>query len=402
MRIQIPEKRFFNPLASLGAALMLACAPQICGQPADVATKDAAAPENTVISTPDLFQVVNPTALQLGTIMDFAKRDIKITLRNIHSEPVLIERIRVTCSCLSLAPAPPATLLKPQDEITFTVTLNAAEINHGPFSRMVLVEVAGRNITLVYINGMVQSMFSFTPGQILNLGTFAGQEVSWERSFSITSTFSAEQAVSLQAPVDDELFSYVLLSDNPQVFKLTVRPKLPLPIGKLQHQVHLPVTGVDNYGPVVLAINGMVTGWQPVLENNQLNIALPELKPGAPIVKTLRLVLHEQTAAAQDKKSLAAIRHDHSHHQAEDNPNAVATEELASDSVKQITFWEGIAKDLTARLPPSVTMATSAQADSLLVSLSFPADFFARRRRQIIPFSYGKSSCGMLTITVRP
>ncbi|MDD4539235.1 MAG: DUF1573 domain-containing protein [Lentisphaeria bacterium] len=398
--MQILAKRFFTPLACLGAALFLTSAPQAYGQPA--AQDAAATAQPAVVSTPELFQVVDPAALQLGTIMDFAKRDITITLRNIHSEPVHIERIRVTCSCLSLAAAPPATLLKSQEDITFTVKLDAAEIKPGPFTRMVLVEVKERDITLVYINGTVQSMFSFTPGQILDLGTFAGRDVPWERSFAIASKFPAQQPVSLQPPADDELFSYVLLTDNPQVFKLTVRPKLPLPAGKVQHQVQLPVTGVDNYGPVVLAIYGLVTGWWPVLENNQLHVALSEHKPGEPIVKTLRLVLHEQTAAPQGKKSLAAIRHDHGHHQAEDNPNAIATEELASDSVKQIAFWEAIAKDITARLPPAVSMATTAQADSLLVSLSFPPDFFARRRRQIIPFSYGKNSCGMLTITARP
>lgn len=395
MRMQKLARRIVSPLAGLGAVLILACAPQSVGQ-----TADTAATPNTIISTPDIFQVVNPAALQLGTIMDFAKRDIRITLRNVHSEPLQIERIRVTCTCLTLAPEPPAGLLKPQEEISFTAKLDAAEIKPGPFSRMVLVEVKGRDITLVYINGTVQPMLTFTPGQALALGTFAGKDVPWERSIKITSAFSEKQNVLLQAPAEDDLFSYELHSDNPQVFSLSIRPKLPLPIGKLHHLVRLPVTGMDNYGPVMLAVNGTVTGWRPVLENNQLNVALSEHKPGETIVKDIRLVMKEQTEEPQVKNPLAALRHDHDH--AEAPTNTIAKEELANSTIQQIAFWEGIASGLDARLPPSVTMSKTAQADSLLVSLSFPADFFARRRRQVIPFSYNKSSCGMLTITAKP
>lgn len=385
-----------------GAALFLVWTPLALGQVADDDAPDAAATQDAVISTPDLFQVMNPAALQLGTITDFAKRDIRITLRNVHSEPLHIERIRVTCSCLVMGSEIPATLLKPQEEISFATKLDAAEIKPGPFSRMVLVEVKGRDISLVYISGTVQPMLRFTPGRGLALGAFAGRDVSWERSVMIESTFPADQAISLQPPAEDELFSYELLSENPQVCKLNIRPKLPLPVGKLHHPVHLPVAGMDNYGPVIVIISGVVTGWRPQLESNQLNIILSEHKPGEAIVKEVRLVMKEQGDEPQAKRFLGAS-HRQGHDHAETPDNTIAKEELASDITKQITFWEGIAAGLDApRLPPAVTMTKTPQADSLLLTLSFPADFFVRRRRQIIPFTYNKNNCGMLTITAKP
>ncbi|MGI5924385.1 MAG: DUF1573 domain-containing protein [Lentisphaeria bacterium] len=402
MRIQQLARRFFRHCAGLGTVLFLVWTPQSFGQDADANAPNASATQDIVISEPDLFQVMNPAALQLGNIMDFAKRDIKITLRNVHSAPLHIERIRVTCSCLAIESEVTATLLKPQEEISFIAKLDAAEIKPGPFSRMVLVEVKGHDIILVYINGTVQPMLRFAPGQVLNLGTFAGRDVPWERSITITSTFPAEQTLLLQPPTEDELFNYELLSESPQVFKLSIRPKLPLPIGKLHHLVRLPVSGVDNYGPVVVAVGGTVTGWQPVLESEQLNITLSELQPGEAVVKEIHFVVKEQSEEALARPPFA-IRRRQNHNHSEASTNTIAKEEFASDVTKQIAFWEGIAAGLDApRLPPSATMTKTAQADSVLVTLSFPADFFTQRRRQIIPFTYNKNSCGMLTIIARP
>jgi hypothetical protein len=355
-----------------------------------------------IISTPELLQVMNPAVLQLGTIWDFSKRDLAVTLRNIHTEALHIERIRVTCTCLIMDSAPPATILQPQDEISFAVTLDAAEINAGDFSRMVLIEIAGRDISLLYITGKVQPMFSFEPGQILQLGSFAGQDFAWERSINIRSAFPDTQLVSLEPPVADELFSYELLSENPQSYQLHIQPKLPLPMGKLEHLIRLPVTGVENYGPVLLAIHGTVTGWCPVLEDEQLLIKLSELKAGEPIVKELRMVLRDPNAKKKARGSRAALRPRAHQQDADSSANPIAREELASEARQQRAFWEALTPHISARLPASVSMNCSAQEDAIMLSLSFPADFFARRRRMIIPFSYHKNSCGILTIMTTP
>lgn len=351
-----------------------------------------------LITTPDLFQVVNPDALKLGKLLDYEKRDIRITLRNISDQAWQIEGVRVTCGCLSMLEKTPPCALKPGEELHIAVRIDAGHIKLGPFKRMILVDVAGRDTTLVNLTGEVIPMLSYSPAQVVNLGSFAGENVPWERKFTLKTLFPPTQQVTLLPPPEDSLFSYELTTLEPQSYSLLVKPKLPLPKGKFHQVINLPVQGLDQYGPVMVALAGQVTGWRLMLENPDLSFSTAGMKHDEAITKEIRLVLRDDSQATSRGRGLARAKQ-HGHDDDKDKDVAVAKDELASDQLKELAMWEALAKTVEAfRLPPGVTMTTSAAPGAVIATLTFPPQFFASTRRFIVPFTANKSDCGRLII----
>jgi hypothetical protein len=353
-----------------------------------------------LITTPELFQVVTPDVMKIGKLLDFEKRDIRVTLRNISNQILQIEGTRLTCDCLSFIEETTRGALKPGDELRIAVCIDGGHMKTKPFVRTVLLDVAGQDVAMLYLTGEVIPMVSYAPTQVMNIGSFAGENVSWERTFTLKTAFPPSQQVTLRPPPDDQLFSYELTTLEPQSYSLVVRPKLPLPKGKFHHVIKVPVEGLDRYGPVLLAISGQVIGWRLMLENTDLSFTTTGMNHEETTTKEVRLVLRDgKSALSSSQKRFQIQRH------SEDNAKeyAVAPEELASEKLKELGMWEALAKQVQAApLPPEVTMTTSATPGAVIATLSFPPQFFSRTRRLIIPFYVGKLDCGRLIIQAAP
>lgn len=361
----------------------------------------AAAEALPLITPPELFQVVTPDVMKIGKLLDFEKRDIRVTLRNISNQILQIEGTRLTCDCLSFIEETTRGALKPGEELRIAVCIDGGRMKTKKFVRTVLLDVAGQDVAVLYLTGEVIPMVSYAPTQVMNIGSFAGENVPWERTFTLKTAFPPTQQVTLLTPPDDPFFSYELTNSESQSYSLVVRPKLPMPKGKFHHVIKVPVEGLDRYGPVLLAISGQVTGWRLMLENPDLSFSTAGMKHDEAITKEVRLVLRDDSQATGRGRGLARARQ-HGHDDDNDR-DYVAKDELASEKLKELGMWEALAKTVLAtRLPPGVTMTTSATPGAVVATLSFPPQFFSRTRRLIIPFYANNVDCGRLIIQAAP
>ena len=103
----------------------------------------------------------------------------------------------------------------------------------------------------------------------------------------------------------------------------------------------------------------------------------------------------------QSEEALADFRHQA---QAKPSHSEASTNTIAGRVRRDVTkqIWEEASASLDAPGCPLGDHGKSSSSRLSAGDLSFPADFFTQRRRQIIPFTYNKNSCGMLTIIARP
>lgn len=364
-------------------------------------TTPATAENLPLISTPELFQVVNPDALKIDKLLDFEKRDIRVTLRNISDQSLQIEGARLTCDCLSFLEKTAPCTLKPGEEVHIAARIDGGHMKTKPFVRTILLDVAGRDVAVLHLTGEVVPMVSYIPTQVMNIGTFAGAYIPWQRTFTLKTAFPPTQQVTLQTPTEDPLFTYELTSVEPQSYSLVVKPKLPMPKGKFHHVIKVPTAGLDQYGPVLLAISGQVTGWRLMLDNPDLSFSTTGLKHEETITKEVRLVFDDDSKAPSRGRRLSRM---HRHSQDDDKVEeyAVAKEEQASEKLKELEFWEAIAKNVNASLPAGVTMTTTATPGAVVATLAFPPQFFSRTRRLLIPFTADGQNCGRLILQAAP
>lgn len=361
--------------------------------------KEAAAPK--LLTAPELFEVVNPDAMKMDKLLDFEKRDIRIILRNISDRALQVEGTRVTCDCLSFPEKTAPGTIKPGEELRIDVRIDGGQMKTKPFTRTILLDVTGHDAIALYLTGEVISMVSYAPSQVMHLGSFAGVSIPWQRTFTLKTAFQPDEHVILQTPPEDALFRYELKALEPQSYALVVSPKLPMPKGKFHHIIKVPVEGLDGYGPVLLALGGQATGWRLKLDQPDLLITTTGLNHEESVTKELRLLLDDSKPTPNRMRKLArTMAHKHDDH--EQPEYAVAADELASDKLQEPETWEDIAKNVNAVLPAGVTMSASGSPEAVLVSLTFPPQFFSRTRRLLIPFTAYGNNCGRLILQTAP
>lgn len=373
--------------------------PQAAASAKPTETTAATAETLPLISTPELFQVVNPDALKIGKLLDYEKRDIRITLRNISNQVLQIKGTRLTCDCLTFLEEVAPGALKPGEELGLALRIDGGQMKIKSFVRTVLLDLVDHDVVVVYLSGEVISMVTYAPTQVMNIGTFAGVNVPWERVFSLKTAFPPSQQVSLLPPPEDPFFSYELTSPEPQSYSLVVRPKLPLPKGKFHHIIRIPTEGLEHYGPVLLAIDGQVTGWFLKLDNPNLSFSTAGMNHEEVTKKEVRLVLRDVGSGAGGRRLSRLPQHSQS---GEAGRDYVAKDEMSSDKLKELDMWTPLAETVQAQLPSGVTMTAAATPGAVVVTLSFPPQFFSRARRLIIPFYANGASCDSLVIQATP
>ena len=105
--------------------------------------------------------------------------------------------------------------------------------------------------------GEVQQSIDYDPSICIDLGAFYG-DVPFKRTYRLKSRFEHDDLKLLQ-PQDNPLFNLSVKKTAPKTFEIEVTPKkLPLPTQRLREKFIIPVTGVDKFGPVAIAMKGYI------------------------------------------------------------------------------------------------------------------------------------------------
>ena len=351
---------------------------------------------NAAPATHILFQVLAAESLQMGQILDREQRDFSFRLKNIQVTPLKLQQVRVTCPCLQILEAPLDLQLTPGEECLIRGRLDAGKLSAGKFSRLILLEFEGFEPQPVFVSGESVSMLEIEPGSVLDLGTFAGVEVSWTRKVRIRSRFTAEKPLELLEPVADRYFEYELHCQDASEYELTVRPKLPLPQGILRHTMQIPTRGIDRYGPVELRISGTVTGWALAVRGRILPVDLKQKQADGGYSGEVKIIAEEGGAVrgrrrvvdAQKEKSSSRFR-------------SVSEDEKAASLLTKLETWQKISSEIEVALPEKVILEKIPQSDGIVMQFKFPAEFFRGDSPSLLSIHYRDRKLAVLNIVGR-
>lgn len=335
-------------------------------------------PQNNVLK-PTLLRLADADFINIGKIMDREWRDFSFTLSNTQKRPLKVLKLRANCPCLDITEPVINKVLQPDEGFTGKARINATKLPLGEFHRLLIVEVENEELQLISLRGESVPMLEYEPAQTIELGSFAGVNVPWKRRFKIKSRFP-EGRLQLHEPKASAHFDYKLSSLSAQEFELEISAKMPLPVGRLRQIIDIPCSGVENYGPVQVALFGRVTGWKLALANKVMQLNPQEADDKGRICGEVKLSLADEKArglrmqrmlgrGSTQKKSTKNLP----------NMQPVSNEEEETDPLDSLETWKSISEELSIDLPEGCELQKTPQPDGVILKLSFTKELLAKR-----------------------
>ena len=336
-----------------------------------VSAQEAEVLPQSTESKQQLLSLPEGDFINIGKIMDREQRDFNFRLSNTQKRPLKLLRLRANCPCLSIAEPGIDRVLEPGESFEGKARINAAKLPLGEFHRLLLVEVENEELQLISLRGESVKMLDYEPTQTIELGSFAGVNVPWKRSFRIKSRFP-EGRLQLHEPEANRFFDYKLSSLSADEFELEISAKPPLPIGRLRHIVDIPCSGVENYGPLQVALFGRVDGWKLALNKTTISLDTQMADEQGYLRGEVKLGLADENAPSP-RAQRARFRRTQREELDESQPNVqlVSKEELSSDPQLAVEAWKNIAQELSIELPEGAELQKIPLDDGVSLQLSF-------------------------------
>ena len=331
-------------------------------------------------------------ASAIGTLQEYEHKPVLFTLKNISDKTIKITHVESTCPCLELAAPIQDKTLAPQAELPVHFTVNATHLGYGPFDRVLMVAVEGFPVVKMGVLGEVQQSIDYDPSVCIDLGAFYG-DVPFKRTYRLKSRFEHDDLKLLQ-PQDNPLFNLSVKKIAPKTFEIEVTPKkLPLPTQRLREKFIIPVTGVDKFGPVAIAMKGYIIARKLMFTQRSIILKKAELEDDKPVTITAEAIvfpIEKQYRQTKEAKPKLVTK------------QPVSVEESQLRNLEQLKTWEELAKDVTPGfLPENVTVEKVPFEKGIRFNIVFPAGFFTTRKSFAFSPTFGKSRIGTLQVLVR-
>ena len=359
--------------------------PQPKGKPNYVLTMGII-PENYPLA------IKEKNASSIGTLQEYEHKPVLFTLKNISDKTIKIMHVESTCPCLELAAPIQDKTLAPQAELPVHFTVNATHLAYGRFDRVLMVAVEGFPVVKMGVLGKVQQSIDYDPSVCIDLGAFYG-DVPFKRTYRLKSRFEHDDLKLLQ-PQDNPLFSFSVKKTAPKTFEIDVTPKkLPLPAQRLREKFIIPVTGVNNFGPIAIAMKGYIVARKMMFTQRAIILKKADLEDDKPVSITAEAVvfpIEKQYRQTKEAKPKLVTK------------QPVSVEESQLRNLEQLKTWEEFAKDVTPGfLPENVTVEKVPFEKGIRFNITFPAGFFTTRKSFAFSPTLGKSRIGTLQVLVR-
>ena len=331
-------------------------------------------------------------ASAVGTLQEYEHKPVLFTLKNISDKTIKITHVESTCPCLELAAPIQDKTLAPQAELPVHFTINTTHLGYGRFDRVLMVAVDGFPVVKMGVLGEVQQSIDYDPSVCIDLGAFYG-DVPFKRTYRLKSRFEHDDLKLLQ-PQDNPLFNFTVKKTAPKTFEIEVTPKkLPLPAQRLREKFVIPATGVDKFGPVVIAMKGYIVARKLMFAQRSVILKKAELEDDKPVSITAEAVvfpIEKQYRQTKEAKPKLVTK------------QPVSVEESQLRNLEQLKTWEELAKDVTTGfLPENVTVEKVPFEKGIRFNIVFPPGFFTTRKSFAFSPALGKSRIGTLQVLVR-
>ena len=324
---------------------------------------------------PDVFPLVSVDAeasLQLK-LFDLETRQLKVSLKNVSKKPVTIKTIKRGCPCLALTSPIDNAVIEPGALLPVEFTINAKKLTPGKFDRFFFVDVDGYEYPArLPVRGEITEPFKFTPNKVIQLGDFIG-DVPWTRTFTIESTLEPDK-VAIKPPENHQFLNIEVKKESPTVFKVVVSPKGKLAPRKLKEEIQLPVEGIPDYGPIIVGIKGLATGWALAVENNSFVFPKNKINHEETIVVEAKLILRSE----KNEKASKPQRRGHTM----ENPfiaveSVADNEEKAAHPLSSPETWKPLLKEIYIDyLPDTVKLDKIPSDGGIVLKFTLPPGFF--------------------------
>lgn len=284
---------------------------------------------------------------------------LELALVNTSDKPVDVARIIPTCPCLKVLDSQLPATLAPQAEHPIRIRIDGRRIKPGPFSKMLYVKLKDERFGAFSLEGEVRNMIECEPAMFLDLGESGGL-TPWTRTFTVRTLF--DQNLQLKLQQTKEPFDVTMEQVGPKEYRVTVSPRLPLPIRRYRANFELTTDAVKDYGPVTVGVLVNVKELVSLaLQTPRQPVSRAELAAGKP-----QTVVFTLTEARRRRSMMRGGRsRDNAHDGSDDWRRAedplAQKEEKDAWPLTELATWQKLASTISAKeLPRGVSMTAEA------------------------------------------
>ncbi len=325
---------------------------------------------------PDVYPLIleDGDKLRQITIMDHEVLTVSTVLKNISDKPVVIPRLLTSCSCIKPEKYKDLSL-KPGEKMTlrFSIDGNHLKLDQArDFMQKFYVYPDGFPPAYAELSGKSKRMFSFEPAQILDLGEFIGDVLTWKRTLKLTTKFEQDN-VNIKPISESRFFNISVTKSAPQTFTIDITPKNPFPISGIEETIGLAVEGIPNYAPIPFLIKGSPQGKKLVLASQCHIHKRDKVIPDSPIEFDVPMTLRALLPKPPEQGGFSSRRRTS---KAAGASMPVSKEEEEARPLNKLETWQTIAKDLSVKkLPESVKVDFIPAANGIKAHFTVPPAF---------------------------
>ena len=283
---------------------------------------------------------------------------LELALVNTSDKPVELARIIPTCPCLRVVDNPMPATLAPQTELPLRVRIDGRRIKPGKFNKKFYVKLKDERYGVFSLEGEVRNMIECEPAMFLDLGESYGL-TPWTRTFTVRTLFDQDLKLKLQQT--KEPFDVKMEQVAPKEYRVTVSPRLPLPIRRYRANFELTTDAVKDYGPVMVGVLVNVKEMVSLaLQASRMAVSSAELAAGKP-----QTVVFTLTEARRRRSMMRGGRSRDDAHDDDDwrrvaDPLA-QKEEKDAWPLNELATWQKLASTISVtELPQGVSMKAEA------------------------------------------
>ncbi len=337
----------------------------------------------------------NPESMTIDGVTEITKKLIELELVNVTQEDAYFKSVRSSCGCLEIVDAVEPQVIKPGGKITAKVMLHGSSFTQsGTYSRALFVECRGCRELSIPVKIIATCLVSVEPSPRINLGTFEGADVNWVRQVTIKILdLDNKPDIELKLPKENKRFQFNLVrEEGKNAYRFEIRPKLPMPVGRIMEMIFIPVTGIGENNGVKLAITGDVTGMKLNLSTDRLWLQERDLLEK----KTAEVSFLVERAADSGKKTdqvamfTRGIRTRLPSQQekakafVEQGGNLIHEEEEAVHAQGGRKTWEKLAKTLKLVVPEWIQATPEPQDKGVLYKLVVSDEILKQPNRRVL------------------
>ena len=202
-------------------------------------------------------QVMPGVAVPLGDLRSDETRAVPYQIINRGTTAVSIRKVRSGCSCLvtgdySAAPIPAG------GTGNVTLRISGDKLDEGPFERTSIIEFNEAPPAILRFAGRSVHAISIQPSREILLPPLTGPEQAWCQAFTVTGNLPGGKRLVLGKPEVGPNLEVTVAEEAPSRYRLTVRPRLPQPLGALREEIRLPVAEPGGFKAETIRLRGQV------------------------------------------------------------------------------------------------------------------------------------------------